>query len=144
MGKDTFNPVEGNTLGRTEGADWGTISDPIAQIAQRIGQLRAEGQMSQYSPGTNGSEQLALEQEIDPLQKLLDSYMNKQKMASAPHQMPAQQNTTPVLIDPYREIRNAAIASGTKFLQNYDPTAASMPGYKPTPSNSPGLPPMKK
>jgi hypothetical protein len=70
-------PYERHTAG---GSNWGVIQDPIAQIAERLGQVRGRNTIYRHSPSASLWQDDAIEQETAPLQDLLKKYSSKQDM----------------------------------------------------------------
>lgn len=126
--------------------DFGEISDPIGQIAARIGQLRSRQRYNQNNPSADPHSRDIANDEIAPLQALLDSYMSKMsapaQQAAAPRDpspqgagfaenpsqqraqfqmdMQRQQPQTRV-VDPYKDVREAAIKAAMKYLNINNP-----------------------
>lgn len=127
--------------------DFGEISDPIGQIAARIGQLRSRQRANQNNPSADPHSRDIANDEIAPLQALLDSYMGKmqgqaQQATAAPRDsspqgagfaenpsvqraqfqmdMQRQQPQTRV-VDPYADVRSAAIKAAMKYLNMNNP-----------------------
>lgn len=116
------------------GADWGELSDPIAQIAARLGQLRAAKISKGTSPAYNSTQLSALDEEARPLQELLNQLMGigQKPQGGAPvgsggfggGGIGGKQNET-VIMDPYKEIREAAIKSAKDYMAMQNPHLVS-------------------
>lgn len=128
--------------------DFGDISDPIGQIAARIGQLRSRQRANQNNPSADPHSRDIANDEIAPLQALLDSYMSRMSSQSQQQSVAAPRDSSPQgagfaenpsvqraqfqmdmqrqqpqtrVVDPYKDVRESAIKAAMKYLNINNP-----------------------
>lgn len=112
------------------GADWGELSDPIAQLAARLGQLKASQVFNRNNPSRNSASDAALDEEMRPLQELLNSLMNKSRgmgQGSSPGSSFSSgggisgRQEERVIMDTYKDMRESAIRAAQGYMNLQDP-----------------------